>query len=207
MTTILPPNVSDLEKNLDEAGASRLNEIKTPVATVWDANTCPIEALPYLAWALSVDYWRSDWPESIQRQVTADSPDYHRIKGSRPAVERAIKNLGFDAKCYEWFEMVPEGEPCTFRVDVFAKDRPITEDMALEIGHSINAAKRDTLHLLDVKINLRSDAKLHLAAFSKVGERLRILPRQQQTLTTQTQLNLAVGLRITETTRLTPRAA
>lgn len=207
MTTILPPNVSDLEKALDEAGEARLSEIKTPVATVWDANNCPIEALPYLAWALSVDYWRSDWPESIKRQVTSDSPDYHRIKGTRPAVERAIKNLGFTAQCYEWFEMDPIGAPCTFRVDVFSTDRPITEDMALEIGHTINAAKRATLKLLDVTINMRSDATLHLAAVSKLGERLRILPRQQQALTTQGQINLAVGLRITETTRLTPRAA
>lgn len=207
MTTILPPNVSDLEKKLDEAGAARIKEINTPVPTVWDAKRCPVDALPYLAWALSVDYWRSDWSENVQRQVASDSLDYHLIKGSRPAVESAISNLGFEAKCYEWFEMIPEGPPCTFRVDVFTKDTPITEEMAIEIEHSINAAKRGTLHLLDVKINLRSDALLNLAAISKIGERLRVLPRQQQTITTKSRLSLAIGLRITERAKLTPRVA
>lgn len=207
MTTILPPNVSDLEKKLDEAGAARLKGINTPVPTVWDAKRCPADALPYLAWALSVDYWRSDWSENVQRQVASDSLDYHLSKGSRPAVESAISNLGFEAKCYEWFEMIPEGPPCTFRVDVFTKDTPITEEMAIEIEHSINAAKRGTLHLLDVKINLRSDARLNLAAISKIGERLRVLPRQQQTITTKSRLSLAIGLRITERAKLTPRVA
>lgn len=207
MSTILPPNVSELEKNLDNAAEERFDAVNTPVSTMWDAHNCPSNALPYLAWALSVDYWRSDWPESVKRQVTADSPDYHRIKGTRPAVERAIANLGFDAVCYEWFEMEPKGEPCTFRVDVFAKDKPITEDMARQIGHSIDAAKRATLHLLDVTINLRSDASLYLSATSQIGERVKIMPRQQKTLSTNNRSYIAAAMRITETNRIKPRSS
>ena len=70
--TILPGNFSDLERDLDVA-LSRIEQVEIPIAVLWDPWQCPAEVLPYLAWALSVDVWRTDWPEKVKRRVVANS--------------------------------------------------------------------------------------------------------------------------------------
>lgn len=203
--TILPDSCSDYEKALDVAVSERYAQINSPVSTIWDPNLCPYPALPYLGWALSVDYYQSDWSEKVQRRVVASSIDYHRKKGTRGAVELAISDLGLSAKLTEWWEMVPEGEAGTFKVDVYASDTPLTEKVAVQLGHAIDNAKRKSQHLIDLTLRVRSQARLNLAACCKVGERVRIFPRQAKVIKTQTTITLACGLRITEIVRILPR--
>lgn len=54
--TILPPNSSALERDIEESGGKkRIEAIDVPVGKLWNPQTIPAEILPYLAWALSVD--------------------------------------------------------------------------------------------------------------------------------------------------------
>ena len=70
MTTdnLLPPNQTALEAGLSEVQA-RLNELPVTVRQLWDAEHCPEDCLPWLAWALSVDAWDTYWPAHVKRQV------------------------------------------------------------------------------------------------------------------------------------------
>jgi hypothetical protein len=52
------------------------------VSTLWDPWICPVDALPALAWAWSVDYWRDWWPEDRKRQVVAESRAFHSLKST-----------------------------------------------------------------------------------------------------------------------------
>lgn len=113
--SVLPTNLSDLERDLDSAIA-RIEDVNIPISTLWDPWHCPIEVLPFLAWALSVDQWHSNWSETIKRQVVAGSLDVHRIKGTRPAVEKALSDLGITVDLVEWFEAQPAAAPYTFDI-------------------------------------------------------------------------------------------
>ena len=113
--SLLPGNLSDLERDLDVAIA-RIEDINIPISELWDPWNCPLDALPFLAWALSVDQWRSDWSETVKRQVVAGSIDVHRIKGTRPAVERALADLGVTVDLVEWFQAQPAAAPYTFDI-------------------------------------------------------------------------------------------
>ncbi len=119
--SILPSSVSDLERDL-ELALARIEQVEIPIATLWSPWECPLEVLPFLAWALSVDLWRSDWPETVKRRVVANSLDVHRIKGTRPAVEKALSDLGVSTDLVEWFEKNPEGVPGTFEVTAWANE-------------------------------------------------------------------------------------
>ena len=57
MASILPPHLSELERDLDAAMA-RLAAIDIPISTLWNPHTCPVEVLPYLAWANSTGQQR-----------------------------------------------------------------------------------------------------------------------------------------------------
>lgn len=119
--SILPANLADLERDLD-AALARIEQVDIPIAELWDPWGCPLDVLPYLAWAVSVDQWRSDWPEQVKRRVVAASLGLHRIKGTRPAVVQALQSLGVEAELTEWFEASPAEQPGTFSLIAWANE-------------------------------------------------------------------------------------
>lgn len=101
--TLLPSNASAPETALDLATA-RLADVPLPIRPLWDPATIPADLLPWLAWGLSVDEWRPDWPEDRKRAVVASSIEVHRRKGTRAAVLQAVAAAGYgDAEVVERF--------------------------------------------------------------------------------------------------------
>lgn len=82
MVSLLPANSGPFERAFSRAAASLPRLPVGLVESLWDPWTCPADLLPLLAWAWSVDYWRDWWPEHRKRQVIAESPYYHDMKGT-----------------------------------------------------------------------------------------------------------------------------
>lgn len=93
MMELLPPNATPLERALADLG--RWIEVPAPLSTLWSVDRCPVDLLPWLAWALSVDDWDDGWPEARQRAAIAESVELHRHKGTPWAVRRSIEALGY----------------------------------------------------------------------------------------------------------------
>jgi hypothetical protein len=74
--------------------ALRLGKIDTPFRELWNAQTCPEELLPYLAWGLSVDQWSADWPLYIRRARVASAIEIQRRKGTPKSVVDVINSFG-----------------------------------------------------------------------------------------------------------------
>ena len=107
--TLLPPNASDTERVI-EAASARSSGVPVPIRHLWNAATCPVSALPFLAWAFSVDDWDSDWPEEEKRAVIAASVAIHRIKGTPAGVKLALSAAGYgDAELTERFGFYHNG--------------------------------------------------------------------------------------------------
>lgn len=119
MNRALVPGTSDPFEQ-EAAGLSAALDSIDPVVieTIWDAWRCPTALLPWLAWALSVDVWEDGWAETVKRQAIADSPDYHRIKGSVQAVTAALALAQRPFDLSEWFDQVPAGRRGTSRIFV-----------------------------------------------------------------------------------------
>ncbi len=157
-TSLLPPNVSDLERDL-EIALARIEDVEIPIATLWDPWHCPLEVLPFLAWALSVDMWRSDWPETVKRRIVASSLSVHRKKGTRAAVDQALRDLGVTVELVEWFEAVPKAQRGTFDVTAWAN-----ENITSEPGY-LNQALYDQLRqAVDNAKNTRSHYSFKVGA-------------------------------------------
>ncbi|WP_054162516.1 phage tail protein I [Rhodopseudomonas sp. AAP120] len=81
--TPIQPTIGDAERSHSLVNAERWPVLFAEAAklrTLWDPWTCPADQLPLLAWAWSVDFWKSEWPEHRKRQVIAESPAYHEAK-------------------------------------------------------------------------------------------------------------------------------
>lgn len=148
---ILPGQSADLEIELEKA-LSHIETVEIPIRTLWDPWRCPLVALPYLAWALSVDQWESSWPETTKRRVVASSLDLHRIKGTRPAVEMALEALGVKVDIVEWFETEIREQPGTFALTAW-----VTENLtSAEAGLLNEEVYRQIRVAVDNAKNLRS---------------------------------------------------
>lgn len=118
MTSILPPNATDLERALELLLDARIDAIDVPLRALWLAETCPEDELPFLAWALSVDQWSPDWPLHIRRARVAAAIIIQRIKGTAQSVVDVVQSFGGNVLIREWFEMDPPGDPHTFSLTV-----------------------------------------------------------------------------------------
>lgn len=121
MTAALVPSNHRHKERALAAALEPLRAIDpSAIETLWDAWRCPSDMLPFLAYALSVDFWDDAWDEVTKRQTIADSPDYHRRKGTRAAVEAAAASSGRVASIIEWFERIPEGRRGTTSIHIEA---------------------------------------------------------------------------------------
>ena len=73
---LLPPNATRWEK-AHGSQTGRITAIPTPVQDVWRHISCPTQALPWLAWAMSVDIWDNRWPEARKRNLIYESFHLH----------------------------------------------------------------------------------------------------------------------------------
>lgn len=115
--TLLPPNATALERAL-EHGTAQLSDVTAPIDTLVNPATIAPEALPWLAYGLSVDSWKASWPEALKRRAVAESIAIHRIKGTRQSVESVLTRIDALATVIEWHEDAPRLAPNTFEVDL-----------------------------------------------------------------------------------------
>lgn len=138
---LLPASASALQRVLaDRWPALRL--IPTSVIeTIWDAWRCPAPLLPWLAEALSVDLWDDGWSEIDKRRAIADSPAYHRRKGTRLAVEQALDLVGRPYTLTEWWQRVPGGRRGTATVFIAVPQMADVYGVAPRARRLVDAAK------------------------------------------------------------------
>ncbi|WP_440681955.1 phage tail protein I [Cysteiniphilum halobium] len=147
--SLLPPNISDLEKAIVGAFQSVLDSKDLLIQTLWNADLCPYEFLPYLASALSVDFAiYNQLIEAEKREYIKKSIEIHRKKGSLGALKKALNIADYDIKVNEWYEY--DGTPHTIKVDI-TKQSAGAFNIDL-INNTINANKNvQTARVLSVK--------------------------------------------------------
>lgn len=203
---LLPYCSSDLERDLDIA-LSHIETVKIPIRDLWSPEKCPLKALPYLAWAVRVTNWDTNWTERTKRRVVASSLDVHRIRGTRPAVEKALESLGTDCEIVEWFES-PESNMRrgSFEVRVKVKEGASTTpnpDFVNQLREVVNEAKP---HSRPFNLNL----SLGVEAVAGIAGVLRLVQKVPLTMHIDggwtpptnrlfTQIGVTAAVRLTQT--------
>ena len=102
--TTLPGNSTPLELSLDQLEAERLRGTLPNVAGttgllrqvpyLWDADACPADWLPLLAWAFRLDFFDTGWPESYQRQMVKNARRINQLRGTVAGIKLMWEMLG-----------------------------------------------------------------------------------------------------------------
>lgn len=174
--SLLPPNATPLERALEMLAAVRLGTVDTPFRELWNAQTCPEELLPYLAWGLSVDQWSADWPLYIRRARVASAIAIQRRKGTPKSVVDVINSFGGSVKLREWFEMTPPGVSHTFSLSVSlggqSDDAPSADFINAVIAEVNRTKPVRSQYDFSVALSTRAQVGLHAAARAVTYARL-----------------------------------
>lgn len=115
MNSLLPPNSTPLERTLESVTLT-LTAVDVPLRTLWNADTISGEMLPWLAWSLGLDSWKTYWPNAVKRARTRQAIDIARRKGTAKAVHDVVAAFGGAISIREWWQTTPKGVPHTFDV-------------------------------------------------------------------------------------------
>lgn len=173
MNSLLPPSSSAWLRSA-EAGTARLSGITVAIRTLWTPTSCPVDLLPYLAWALSVDRWDKSWP--AEKKITSIQQSYwiHRRKGTRAAVRRVIEGMGFSATFAEWFDV--GDEPGTFRLEVDVKEVGINLKSLDELSRLISDSKPVSRHITQLILAVEVQGAAFIGVGLCDGEDIEIYP-------------------------------
>lgn len=171
MDSLLPPNATQLELNIERSIAGRL-DIAVTLKNNRNADLVEVQLLPYLAQDLSVDYWQDDWSEGKKRTSIKVSTDLHQVKGTVYAVKTAIEQITQDYQIIEWFYqstlpltlpdvlMSGSGLPNTVEINLSVDSSAVTTK---EVIAAVNNAKPLHVHTT-VSISQSADIELSFIA-------------------------------------------
>lgn len=141
MSSLLPPNASALERNL-ETVTSRLSDTPVPLRDLWNPDTCPAELLPWLAWTLSLDAWQPYWTEAVKRARIREAINIQRHKGTAKSVKDVVASFGGSLAMTEWWQQSPPGTPHTFELLLaIGASQPNTAEYQQDIVDAISRTK------------------------------------------------------------------
>lgn len=92
--SLFPSNRTKLEDTLEQV-INVAFDTTMQIATLWNPDTCPLHLLPWLASAMSVDFWDEKWSEETKRRVIRASVEVHRNKGTVGSIKRALWAAGY----------------------------------------------------------------------------------------------------------------
>ena len=150
MTSLLPPNSTDLERKLAEAGKDAFD--LPSIRIIKDIDQVPAQFLPFIAWQKSVDYWDENWQEALKRKVIKESRALHRLKGTPAAIKKALEPFGYEVTLIEWFQAVPNLIPGTFNLELDLIGKSLNQEVYNEINRLVSDAKAASRHLTNLTI-------------------------------------------------------
>lgn len=171
--SLLPPNATVAEL-AQEGATSRVSSVPVPVRDMWNADTCPANLLPWLAWAFSIDNWNTNWTEEQKRNAVKAAYVVHTQKGTIGAVRRSLEALGLGMQVIEWFNDDPVGDPYTFRITLDAQFGEITQAALTNALTVIRSAKNLRSHLASVTLAILSQATVFVGAYALIGVELTV---------------------------------
>ena len=183
--SLLPQASTALERNLENACIFNAHEAFVP--TLWNAQTCPEAYLPWLAYALRVDEWETNWSENEKRQACAEALYLHSIRGTPEAIKRALKVHGFaKIELPEWFNY--GGEAGYFRLNIEQINQGIKDTDYAKILKIVDVNKNLRSHLEKLTITLTTTSQTpRIGAFALSVEAITLYPPHKNTLNLPTK--------------------
>lgn len=135
----------------------------------------PEAVIDLLAWQWHVDFYESDADIRVKRQLVRESIAWHRIKGTKSAVEGMIRTIFQGGVVTEWFDY--GGESYHFRVDLLSAPR-MTPENTERLLYVVNASKNVRSVLDELTYRRDMQGSIHYGAAPSLHMTYEIRPAE-----------------------------
>ena len=177
---ILPPNLL-ADKQIHAAARALDDELQKITAETRNALLLPRldelseEVIDLLAWQWHVDFYEPSMSIETKRQLVRESIAWHRIKGTKAAVEKMAQTVFKGGVVTEWFEY--GGEPYHFRIDLLTAPN-ITQDDTARLLAVVNAAKNVRSVLDELRFRREAQNDMYYASAPSIHTTYEIRPAE-----------------------------
>ena len=95
MTDILTPDSAGPVAQAIEAAIAQSIPDESPLREITNPATAPASVLPWIAWAIGIDWWSDDWTTEQRRTIIGSATLIHLRKGTPWAIREAMRVMGF----------------------------------------------------------------------------------------------------------------
>lgn len=176
MSDLLPPNSTELERNLAKARSEEI-ELEKRLNVLINIDSAPDQFLNFLAIQHSVDYWRDDWSPSLKRAILKQSFSRHKIKGTPASIKKSLEPFGYTPKLVEWWQTTPQGVPGTFYLELDLVGKELSEEVYKEVNRLVEENKPASRHLSNLQITSNPILTIRTAIVYQDAITVEILPR------------------------------
>ena len=135
----------------------------------------PEEVVDLLAWERHVDFYEPSMSIETKRQLVRESIAWHRIKGTKAAVEKMAQTVFKGGVVTEWFEY--GGEPYHFRIDLLTAPN-ITQDDTVRLLAVVNASKNVRSVLDELRFRREAQNDMYYASAPTIHTTYEIRPAE-----------------------------
>jgi phage tail P2-like protein len=184
---VLPPNLL-ADKQIYAAARALDDELQKITAATRNALLLPRldelseEVIDLLAWQWHVDFYEPSMSIETKRQLVRESIAWHRIKGTKAAVEKMAQTVFKGGVVTEWFEY--GGEPYHFRIDVLNAPN-MTEENRGRLLAVVNASKNTRSWLDELRFRREAQNDMYYASAPTIHTTYEIRPAEITDATTE----------------------
>ena len=185
---ILPQNLLADKKINAEARALDDELQKITEAT---RNALSEEVIDLLAWQWHVDFYEPSMSIETKRQLVRESIAWHRIKGTKAAVEKMTQTVFKGGVVTEWFEY--GGEPYHFRIDVLNAPN-MTEENRGRLLAVVNASKNTRSWLDELRFRREAQNDMYYASAPSIHTTYEIRPAEITDATAEARRHIGAAV-------------
>ena len=177
---ILPPNLL-ADEQINATAQALDDELQKITTATKEAlllprlDELPEEVIDLLAWQWHVDFYEPSMSIETKRQLVRESIAWHRIKGTKAAVEKMVQTVFKGGVITEWFEY--GGEPYHFRIDLLTAPN-ITQDDTARLFAVVNASKNVRSVLDELRFRREAQNDMYYAAAPSIHTTYEIRPAE-----------------------------
>lgn len=135
----------------------------------------PEAVIDLLAWQWNVDFYEPSMSLETKRQLVRESIAWHRLKGTKAAVEKMVQAVFRGGVVTEWFEY--GGKPYHFRIDILSAPQ-ITAENTARLLNVINASKNIRSWLDEITYRRDLQDSIHYAVAPTLHATYEIRPAE-----------------------------
>ncbi|GHV45294.1 hypothetical protein FACS1894204_04040 [Synergistales bacterium] len=201
---ILPSSISG-DKNVQAASRAIDKEIQSVSSDIVEAlivsriDKLPEPVVDLLAWQWHVDFYELARTLEMKRATVKNSIPWHRKKGTKWAIKKALESLGVKPEIVEWWKI--EGAvPYTFAVEAEITDKywrifPNVDDVTRMIRDAVEESKAARSWLMRLHTFIQDKSSLDVAhgIVTVTSPHVAIRPAVPQISPTRVAFGVATG--------------